>query len=41
MTEYPKPVSKECTEKILDQVDNSTCKIKGTIEKITEDYYVV
>ena len=29
MSEYPKPVSKECTEKILDQIYNSICKIKG------------
>ena len=30
MSEYPKPVNKECTKKILDQIDNSICKIKGT-----------
>ena len=29
MSECPKPVSKECTEKILDQIDNSICKIRG------------
>ena len=29
MSEYPKPVSKECSEIILDQIDNSICKIKG------------
>jgi len=30
MSECPKPVSKEYTEIILDQIDNSICKIKGT-----------
>ena len=30
MSECPKPVSKVCTEKILDQIDNSICKIKGS-----------
>ena len=34
MSQYPKPVSKECTEKILSQIDNSICKIKGNNETI-------
>ena len=33
MSEYPKPVGKECTKKILDQIDNSFCKIKGSERK--------
>ena len=28
MDEYPKPVSKECTKKIINQIDNSICKIE-------------
>lgn len=29
MDEYPKPVSKSCIEKILNQMNNSIYKIKG------------
>jgi len=34
MSEYPKPVSKECSEIILDQIDNSSVKLKELMEKL-------